>query len=276
MPSRASASGSNGFNGYREDTTAGQWSRPSTSRPTPTCELVRSGRRRLVDDRGRGALRYEDFEDFGHHDLNGKVDGALPGWDGRVIAASAAVSSTGFRAPTPGQQNAFNVTTAFIDGAVDQQRGRPVHLHGSRWRGVGEQLQPEKSRELQRGRRGRDGGRSPLTADFFRIDIDDRLALAQENRADGKTRSRRCWPGRASPRRGTSRCSGSSSTTSRPRTQGIDLISDPGRRGRRSTTSAAVFNYTRHRRSRTCETSVIDDFRIYTLEQRPAEEPAGT
>ena len=36
----------------------------------------------------------------------------------RTANSLRAAVSSGFRAPTPGQQNAFNVTTAFIDGQL--------------------------------------------------------------------------------------------------------------------------------------------------------------
>ena len=51
-----------------------------------------------------GAIRAERFEDFGAT-TNGKVSGRLGFVRGSV--------STGFRAPTPGQQNAFNLSSWF-------------------------------------------------------------------------------------------------------------------------------------------------------------------
>ena len=63
------------------------------------------------------ALRVEDFEDFGTT-VNGKLSARVELSDS--VALRSAISS-GFRAPTPGQQNAFNVTTAFIGGQLTNQ-----------------------------------------------------------------------------------------------------------------------------------------------------------
>ena len=117
-----------------------------------------------------------------------------------------AAVSTGFRAPTPGQQNAFNVTTAFIGGQLTNNGVVPSTSAVAMARGGG-QLQPEKSRNYSAGA-VIDQGPFTFTADFFRIDIDDRVALSQEIRltepeivvllAEGIPEAR------------TSRCSGSS------------------------------------------------------------------
>ena len=95
------SSGSNGF-------TVGRWSRANAA----YADLER--RDPLDRWSVAGALRLERFADFGAT-VNGKAAGryALPA--GLSVRAAA---STGFRAPTPGQQHAFNVTTAFIGGRL--------------------------------------------------------------------------------------------------------------------------------------------------------------
>ena len=163
------SSGSNGFNGYREDTTAGDWSRSNIA-AYGDVEFTDSGDRWMIGT----AVRFENFEDFGTT-TNGKVSGRVGLTD--AVSLRAAVSS-GFRAPTPGQQNAFNVTTAFIGGQLTNNGVVPSTSAVAIERG-GEQLQPEKSLNYSAGAVVEQG---PLTftADFFRIDIDDRLALSQE------------------------------------------------------------------------------------------------
>ena len=66
-----------------------------------------------------------------------------------AVALRAAIS-TGFRAPTPGQQNAFNVTTAFIGGQLTNNGVVPATSAVAEARGGG-QLQPEKSRNYSAG-----------------------------------------------------------------------------------------------------------------------------
>ena len=135
------SSGSNGFNGYRADTTAGQWSRSN---------VALYGDLEFNDPAGQWtfgtAVRFEDFDDFGTT-TNGKVAARVALND--AVALRAAIS-TGFRAPTPGQQNAFNVTTAFIGGELTNQGVVPSTSKVAVARGGG-QLQPEKSRNYSVG-----------------------------------------------------------------------------------------------------------------------------
>ena len=58
------------------------------------------------------AGRYEDFETFGDT-LNGKFNTR---WQATSVMALRGSVSTGFRAPTVGQANIQNVTTAFVRG----------------------------------------------------------------------------------------------------------------------------------------------------------------
>ncbi len=243
------SSGSNGFNGYRADTTAGTWGRSNVA-VYGDVEFAQAGRWTLGT-----ALRFENFEDFGST-LNGKVSGRLQVND--LVALRAAVS-TGFRAPTPGQQNAFNVTTAFIGGQLTNSGTVPATSAVAVARG-GEQLQPEKSVNYSGGVVLAQGPFT-FTADFFRVDIEDRVALSQEVRlsedeiqtllAEGIPEARNFPVFRF--------FLNDFSTT----TQGIDLISTYllG-----NTTFSAVFNYT-DTQLRDIESSVIDAFRIATLER---------
>ena len=244
------SSGSNGFNGYRADTTAGSWSRSNVAAYGDLEFSAPDGQWTLGT-----ALRLERFSDFGLT-TNGKVSARVELTD--TLALRGAVSS-GFRAPTPGQQNAFNVTTAFVGGQLVNQGVVPSTSAVAVARG-GEALQPEKSINYSGGA-VIERGPFTFTVDYFRIDIADRVALAQEIKltepeiltllAEGIPEARNFPVFRF--------FLNDFSTT----TQGIDLISTlvVGR-----TTFSGVFNYT-NTALKNVESSVIDEFRINTLER---------
>ena len=243
------SSGSNGFNGYRADTTAGDWSRSNVA-VYGDVEFTNPGRWKLGT-----AVRLEDFDDFGTT-VNGKVSGRLKLTG--MVALRGAVS-TGFRAPTPGQQHAFNVTTAFIGGQLTNQGVVPSTSAVAMARGGG-QLQPETSVNYSSGV-VLEKGPFTFTADYFRIDIDDRVALAQEIKlsedeietllAEGIPEARNFPVFRF--------FLNDFSTT----TQGIDLISTLVKG---STSFSAAYNYT-DTAVKNVESSVINRFRITTLER---------
>ncbi len=144
-----------------------------------------------------GALRLEDFEDFGTT-TNGKLSGRLRLGGGAALRASA---SSGFRAPTPGQQNAFNVSTEYdhelmdlVNNGTIPSTSRVAALRG------GEALQPERSVSTTIGTVA-DAGPFSLTADYFRIRLADRLALTQlfADRAGGRGPARRGGDERPQP-----------------------------------------------------------------------------
>ena len=122
-----------------------------------------------------GALRFEHFNDFGNT-LNWKTAARAELAEGLAVRASA---STGFRAPTPGQQNAFNVSTQFdpVIGELVNRGTIPSNSKVAALRG-GQGLQPETSLNFTAGAVA-EAGKFTLTADFFRIAISDRLALSQ-------------------------------------------------------------------------------------------------
>ncbi len=243
------SSGSNGFNGYRADTTAGSWGRNNIA-AYGDVEFSQAGRWTFGT-----ALRFENFDDFGST-LNGKVSGRVK------VAGPLAVRgalSTGFRAPTPGQQNAFNVTTAFIGGQLTNSGTVPATSAVALARGGG-QLQPEKSFNMSGGAVV-EKGNFTLTADFFRVNIDDRLALSQEVRLQESEIETLVAEGIPEARNfPVFRFFLNDFSTL---TQGVDLVSSyvAGR-----TTISAVFNFT-DTEVHNLDTSVIDQFRITTLEQ---------
>ena len=163
-------SGSNGFAGF-PDYTAGTWTRANAA-VYGDVEL-----REPDDDRWTvgGALRLERFDVFGAT-TNGKLSARY--------ALTPAVSvrggvSTGFRAPTPGQQNTFNVqstidptTLDLVDSATVPSTFRAAQLRGGR------PLGPETSVNATAGVVF-DTGPFTLTADYFQVDVGNRLALSQ-------------------------------------------------------------------------------------------------
>ena len=164
------SAGSNGFPGF-SPIAEGSWHR-SNYAVYADAELVDgSGDRWSVG----AAARFEDFQDFGVT-YNGKVAARLGLGGGFALRGSA---STGFRAPTPGQQNAFNVSTQFDRELRDLVNNGtiPSTSEVAKLRG-GVPLEAEESVNMGLGavleRRS-----FSVTADYFRIVLSDRLALTQ-------------------------------------------------------------------------------------------------
>ena len=78
--------------------------------------------------------------------------------------------STGFRAPTQGQANVVNTQTTLVDGQLTQAQTLPGFKLGA------DQLQPEESTSFAMGIVATLGD-VELTADWFNIEVDDRIAL---------------------------------------------------------------------------------------------------
>lgn len=160
---------SNGFPGFGP-IAAGTWSRSNWA---VYGDLERHG----VDDKWTLglAVRFEDFEDFGTT-TNGKIAGRYKFTDHFQMRGSV---STGFRAPTPGQSNAFNVSTEFdlaqmelVNNGTIPSSSRVAQLRG------GEPLTPEESTNYALGAVF-ENGPFILTVDYFRIDVTDRLTVTQ-------------------------------------------------------------------------------------------------
>ena len=162
-------SGSNGFPGF-PDYTAGAWDRSNVAL-YGDLELREPGDRWTVG----GALRFEHFDLFGST-TNGKLSARFGLSD--VVSVRGGVS-TGFRAPTPGQQNTLNVQTTIdpetlqlVDSANVPSTFLAAELKG------GKPLEPETSVNTTAGL-VIDTGPFTLTADYFRVDLSNRLALSQ-------------------------------------------------------------------------------------------------
>jgi len=121
------------------------------------------------------ALRFEDFEDFGTT-TNGKLATNIDITDSLSLRGSV---STGFRAPTPGQSNAFNVSTEFdVDlGELVNNGTIPSTNPVAELRG-GEALDPEKSTSWTVGT-VLSLGPVDVTIDYFNIELEDRIAPSQ-------------------------------------------------------------------------------------------------
>ena len=156
------SAGSNGFFGYGP-LAAGTWNRSN---------VAVYGDLELNDpDDGwtlGAAVRVENFEDFGTT-TNGKVSGRLG-----FVRASV---SSGFRAPTPGQQNGFNIATVFDPALGDLVNNGTIPSNSpvAALRG-GVPLRPETSINYTAGVVF-DTGLFNFTADYFRIDVSDRIGI---------------------------------------------------------------------------------------------------
>ena len=117
------------------------------------------------------AQRIEHFSDFGTT-WNGKLAGRLEVSEAVALRTSV---STGLRAPTPGQQNAFNISTIYDPAIMDLTNNgtipstNPLAVHFG-----GQPLKPEKSLNLAMGA-VYDRGPLNLSMDFFQIRLSDRL-----------------------------------------------------------------------------------------------------
>ena len=161
--------GSNGFGGFNP-TASGTWDRANVAtyldlEVEPT-ENWRIG----------GAVRWEDFDSFGST-TNVKL--ATGVWLTEVFALRGSVG-TGFRAPTPGQSNARNVATV-VNAQTNEfeERGTIGSTHPVAMALGGRELKPEESENVSLGAvLVLDNGLS-LTVDYFRIDVNDRIALSR-------------------------------------------------------------------------------------------------
>lgn len=164
----------NGFSGFSK-VAAGRWDRTNTALYVeadfePIDPLVLSL-----------ALRSEDFSDFGSTtNYKGAANFALT--EDLKLRGSY---STGFRAPTPGQQNAFNITTEFnfekndlVNNGTVPSTSRAVGLVLG-LDGGGPALKPENSVNLSGGVVVKMGAVS-ATVDYFNITVEDRLTVSQD------------------------------------------------------------------------------------------------
>ena len=162
--------GSNGFTGFGP-LTEGDWNRDN---------FAVYGDMEIREPEGawtRGvAGRVERFSDFGTT-VNGKISGRVSASETVGLRGSV---STGFRAPTPGQQNAFNITTIYDPAIMDLTNNgtipstSPLAVNFG-----GEALRPETSVNLALGA-VYDKGPFSLSMDLFQIRLSDRLTTSAD------------------------------------------------------------------------------------------------
>lgn len=128
----------------------------------------------------QGALRYEDFSSFGDT-LNWKIGGKYTVSDDLTLRGTI---STGFHAPTAGQANVINITTAFVGGILQDVATLPLTSAAGEFLNAqrvadGDQpftLDAEDSTNISVGFASRLGDLS-LTVDYFNIDLEGRISL---------------------------------------------------------------------------------------------------
>lgn len=117
------------------------------------------------------AVRLEDFSDFGNT-TKGKLSAR---WQLSEDWALRGAVSTGFKAPTIGQSNVRNVTTAFsATGLIDRATLPPsdpiAQIKGAT------PLEPEESTSYSLGLVGEFDNGLFLTIDYFNIELEDRIS----------------------------------------------------------------------------------------------------
>ncbi|MDQ3206945.1 MAG: TonB-dependent receptor [Pseudomonadota bacterium] len=159
--------GSNGFPGFNPRT-AGTFSRDNWA--VYVDAEARLTERFLL----AAAVRHEDYSDFGGT-TNWKL---TTRYDFTDAFAMRGALSTGFRAPTPGQANVSQVTTAFIDGELRDTATLPPTNPIAAFYGA-DPLTPEESKNASLGLVWSSGGWE-ATVDAYRIEVTDRIARSTD------------------------------------------------------------------------------------------------
>ena len=172
LASQGFSSGSNGFPGFG-DIAAGSWDRSNAA------SYLEAEVKPLENWLLAAALRYENFDDFGST-TNYKLATNYGFTDELKVRGSY---STGFRAPTPGQQNAFNVTTEFGSDSEGNfilvNKGTIPSTHPAAELVGGKGLEPEKSKNYTVGAVVGNDALS-LTIDYFDIAVEDRMTVSSD------------------------------------------------------------------------------------------------
>lgn len=156
--------GSNGFPGFKPEV-SGNWGRGNWALYVDAETLI--SRDLLLGL----ALRHEDFTDFGST-LDGKLSMRYELADNLALRGSM---SSGFKAPTVGQSNVINVTTAFfVDGLEDQATLPPTNPISIQLGATA--LNPEQSLNKSIGIVGRFNDNLFVTLDYFNIKLSDRIS----------------------------------------------------------------------------------------------------
>ncbi len=140
----------------------------------------------------QGALRWEDYSSFGDT-LDYKIGTNIEVGDGFNVRGTY---STGFHAPTAGQANVINITTAFVGGVLADVGTIPLttgagQFINQRRESRGEApfaLGPEESENFTVGFAAQLGALK-LTADYFNIDLEGRIATTSNLDFQGELRA---------------------------------------------------------------------------------------
>jgi iron complex outermembrane receptor protein len=120
----------------------------------------------------QGALRFEDFSDFGTT-TNGKVAARYHISNGFTLRGAV---STGFRAPTPGQSNLETIVTTFDTTSGTQTNEGTVRPTDPLIAPLGgKALDAEDSFNVSLGFAADIGDLLTLTVDWYQIEVDDRI-----------------------------------------------------------------------------------------------------
>ena len=178
LASQGFSSGSNGFPGFGE-IAAGRWDRSNVA------AYLEAEISPLENWLLAGAVRYENFDDFGST-TNYKLATNYGFTDQLKVRGSY---STGFRAPTPGQQNAFNVTTEFGQDSEGNfiliNKGTIPSTHSAAELVGGKGLEPERSKNFTVGAVVGSDALS-LTIDYFNIEVEDRMTVSSDKQLTGE------------------------------------------------------------------------------------------
>jgi len=159
--------GSDGFQGFF-DATAGDWDSDSygvyVDAETDITEQWTVG----------AAIRYEDYDEFDDN-TDWKLSTRYDFTDEFALRGTA---NTGFRAPSPGQVNTLNITTtANAAGELIPQGTYPIDNPVAQVLGS-TPLESEESTAYTVGLIWTPGDRWEFTLDYYYIEIDDRIAVA--------------------------------------------------------------------------------------------------
>ena len=164
------ASSSNGFGGFTVD---------SSSVEDNTAAYVELEADVTAKFTAQTAIRWEDYSSFGST-LTYKIGGLWLVSDG---VSARGTFSTGFRAPTSGQANVTNVSTAFAGDLITEQATLPLSSAAGRF--VNDELGGVFTLDAERARNVTLGaafaiGDLDLTLDFFDIQVEDRIAISEQ------------------------------------------------------------------------------------------------
>ena len=180
LASQGFSSGSNGFPGF-SDIAGGSWTRSNFAsyletelRPLNFWTVSAAVRGEYFEDFG-STINYKIATNYGIADTFKELLSLDPIVDLRVRGGY----STGFRAPTPGQQNAFNVTTEFGENNTLVNKGTIPSTHAAAGLVGGKALEPEKSKNFTVGTVVSHAIAS-ITVDYFNIKMEDRLAPTKD------------------------------------------------------------------------------------------------